>query len=244
MSTASSTASSASVATTPDARRSRDARTFRRYAAAAVLPIPALMIATQPLYRPAYGVTDTAATLEAVAAKPTAQAVFVWTSALALLTLVPAFLAATRLARRRRPVLATWAAGVNLAAYLGTGLGFGAYDLATEVAARPDLDRATTVAYLDAYAAHGVFSLGIGLFVIGHVTGAVLLGTALWDVIPRWAALALIVSQPLHFVAFVILQNRYLDAATWGLTALGLTACAFVILRTPDDEWDLPPIRA
>jgi hypothetical protein len=44
-------------------------------------------------------------------------------------------------------------------------------------------------------------------------------------------------------VAFVILQNRYLDTAARGLTALGLAACAAVVLRTPDDEWDLPPAR-
>ncbi len=50
-------------------------------------------------------------------------------------------------------------------------------------------------------------------------------------------------SQPLHFVAFVILQNRYLDTLSWGLTALGLAVCAVVVLRTPDDEWDLPPVR-
>jgi hypothetical protein len=225
----------------PPTRRTRDARRFRRLAAAAILPVPALAIATQPLYRPAYGELDTAAALEAVAASPGAQALFVWTGALALLTLVPAVLAAARLARRQRPVLATWAAGVNLAAYLGAALGFGSFDLANEVAARPDFERATMVAYIDAFAAHGVFGLGIGLFVLGHIAGAVLLGLALWGIVPRWASVALTISQPLHFVAFVILQNRYLDAVTWGLTALGLIACAVVVLRTPDDEWDLPP---
>ena len=233
---------STTVAPAPQVtRRPRDARTLRRVAAALVLPVPALIIATQPLYRPAYGAPDTASTLDAVAAHPAAQTVFVWTTALAMLTLVPAFLAAARLARRRRPVLATWATGVNLAAYLGAGLGFGGYDMATEVAARPGADRAALSAHLDAVASHGVFGLSIGLFVLGHVAGAVLLGAALWGVVPRWAAGALIVSQPLHFVAFVVLQNRYLDAASWGLTAAGLAACAVVVLRTPDDEWDLPP---
>jgi hypothetical protein len=222
-------------------RRVRDARAFRRYVAALILPVPALAIATQPLYRPAYGATGTAETLDAVAAHPGAQRLFVWTGALAMLTLVPAVLAAARLARRRRPVLAVCAAGVNMAAYLGAGLGFAAADMLNEVAARPGFDRAALVPYLDAVAGHGVFGVGIGLFVIGHIAGAVLLGCALWDVVPRWASVALIVSQPLHFVAFVILQNRYLDAASWGLTALGLTACAAVVLRTADDDWDLPP---
>lgn len=221
----------------------RDGRTLRRVAAALIMPLPALAIATQPLYRPGYDTIETDAVIDAVAANPGAQTLFVWTGALAMLTLVPAFLAAARLARRRRPLLATWAAGVNLVAYLGTGLGFGALDLATEVAAGPGLDRSTMVAFIDGYATHGVFNLGVGLFVIGHIVGAVLLGLALRGTVPRWAAIAMIVSQPLHFVAFVVLQNRYLDAASWGLTALALTVCAVAVLRTPDDEWDLPAAR-
>lgn len=227
-------------APTGTARR-RDVRTLRRIAAAIVLPVPALAIATQPLYRPAYGEIETGPALDAIAARPGAQQVFVWTGALALLTLVPAFLAAARLARRRRPALAMAAAGVNTAAYLGAGLGFGTLDLLNEIAARPGQDRAALTGYLDAVAGHGVFGVGIGLFVIGHIAGAVLLGAALWGTVPRWASVALIVSQPLHFVAFVLVQNRILDAFSWGLTALGLAACAVVVLRTADDDWDLPP---
>ncbi len=233
-----------STATVPHAgRRVRDARTMRRVAAALVLPIPAWAIATQPLYRPGYDTLETAETLDAVAASPGAHNAFVWTGALAMLTLVPAFLAAARLARRRRPVLAAWAAGVNLAAYLGAGLGFGSLDMTTAIAARPELDRPTMIAFIDAYATHGVFNVGVGLFVIGHIVGAVLLGLALRGAIPGWASIALVVSQPLHFVAFVVLQNRYLDAASWGLTAVALTVCAVTVLRTPNDEWDLPPAR-
>jgi hypothetical protein len=110
-----------------------------------------------------------------------------------------------------------------------------------EIAARPGQDRAALAGYLDAVANHGVFNLGIGLFVIGHIVGAVLLGAALWGTVPRFACILLIVSQPLHFVAFVMLQNRVLDALAWGLTAVAFATCAVVILRTPDDDWDLPP---
>jgi hypothetical protein len=81
------------------------------------------------------------------------------------------------------------------------------------------------------------------LFVLGHIVGMVLLGSALWGLIPRWAAVAIMVSQPLHFVAFVILGSQPLDALAWGLTAVGFAACALVVARTPDDEWDLSPAR-
>jgi hypothetical protein len=114
----------------------------------------------------------------------------------------------------------------------------------TEVAARSDLDRPTMVAFIDGYSTHGVFNVGVGLFVIGHIVGAVLLGLALRGTVPGWASIAMIASQPLHFVAFVVLQSRYLDAASWGLTALALTVCAVTVLRTPNDEWDLPAARA
>lgn len=66
----------------------------------------------------------------------------------------------------------------------------------------------------------------------------------LWRIIPVWASIALIVSQPLHFIAYVVLQVQLLDGLAWGLTALGFTACALVIARTPDNDWDLPPASA
>ena len=49
------------------------------------------------------------------------------------------------------------------------------------------------------------------------------------------------ISQPIHFLAFVVLQNQYVDAvAGWGLTAVGFAAVAVTLLRTRNDEWDLP----
>jgi len=225
-------------------RRPRDARRYRRLVAAALLPIPAVCIAiTRPLL-PSAVFDDTAALVEDIAAHAAASRAAVWLGALGMLTMVPAILAAVRLARRRRPRLATAAAGVNLAAYLGAGLGFTAFDgVLFATAGRPPGERAAAIPALDAYAASGVYSLSIGLFVLGHVAGMVLLGLALRGSVPRWASLAITVSQPLHFVCFVILQNLWLDAAAWSLAAAGLAACAVTVLRTPDDEWDLPPAR-
>jgi hypothetical protein len=45
----------------------------------------------------------------------------------------------------------------------------------------------------------------------------------------------------LHFIAYVVLQAQLLDGFAWGLTALGFAACALVVTRTPDDDWDLAP---
>jgi len=56
----------------------------------------------------------------------------------------------------------------------------------------------------------------------------VLLGVALSRVIPRWAALALIVSQPFHIVVAVVAPNHALDALAWVVTAVGFTVAAAV----------------
>jgi hypothetical protein len=222
-------------------RRPRDARRVRRIAAAAVLPVPALCIAlTRPLLPP--GLFDgTPALLDGIAAQPSASTAAVWLGVAGMLTMVPAVLAAARLARRRRPLLAASAVAVNLLAYLGAGLGFAAFDAMLLVAAESGTDRSAVVPLLDAYAEGGVYSLSTGLFVLGHVVGMVLLGLALRGSIPGWAAVAITVSQPLHVVCFVVLQNFWLDGAAWGLAAVGFIVCAVTILRTPDDEWDLPP---
>jgi hypothetical protein len=47
----------------------------------------------------------------------------------------------------------------------------------------------------------------------------------------RVLAVLLILSQPLHFIAFVILQNTYLDVAAAWLTAVGFGAAGLSLLR-------------
>lgn len=220
----------------------RDVRRTRRLLAAALLPVPAVAVAALRLLWPAFSASDTAGALAAIAKHPTAQEAVVWLGAVIALTMVPAVLAAARLARRRRPTLAMIAAGVNLIAYLGaTPLYAG--DLLAQVAARPEYDQARLVPYLDAVTTHPASGAGLAAFVLGHIVGMILLGAALWRIIPRWASIALIVSQPLHFVAYVLLGIQPLDGFAWALTAAGFLACSLAILRTPDSDWDLAPDR-
>jgi hypothetical protein len=225
-------------------RSPRDIRRARRLTAAILLPVAPLSVAALRLIWPAFSASDTAASLDAVAAHTGAQEAVLWLSLVMTLTMVPAVLAAVRLARRRRPVLAMLTAGVNLVAYLAGAIALVAPDLLTLVAVRGEHDRATIVPFIDAVNAHPTIGVGLILFVIGHIAGTILLGTALWRIIPVWASIALIVSQPLHLIAYVVLQIQFLDGLAWGLTALGFTACALAIARTPDNDWDLPPASA
>jgi hypothetical protein len=223
-------------------RPARDVRRLRRYVAAVVLVVPAVCISINRLVSPTFAEDDTGKILDAVAAQPGRQVAGVLLGSAALMTLVPAFLAAARLARRRRPVLAMIAAGVNLIAYLGAGLSFAAMDNLTLVGGElPAGQRGAAAAVIDAFGASGIFTASTAAFIVGHVLGAVLMGFALRGSIPTLGWIAMAVSQPAHFVCFVILQNRVLDAAAWGLTALGFVFCAIAVLRIADDEWDLAP---
>jgi hypothetical protein len=72
------------------------------------------------------------------------------------------------------------------------------------------------------------------LFVVGHVLGTVLLGIALYHsrAIPRMLAVLLAIAQPLHFAAFVVLQDTYLDVAAAWPTAVGFGAAGLSLVRS------------
>jgi hypothetical protein len=223
-------------------RPPRDVRTARRVIAAVVMLLPASCVAVGRLVAPGFDTQSTRELLEVVAAHPGRQTASLLLGSLALMTLVPAFLAASRLARTRRPVLAMLAAGVNLVAYLGVGLSFGASDnLALVGGLLPPAQRDGAATFIDAFSRSGLFNVSIALFVFGHILGAVLTGLALRGTIAPVGWVAMAVSQPLHFVCFVILQNAVLDALAWGLTAFAFAVCAVRVLRTANDDWDLAP---
>ncbi len=85
---------------------------------------------------------------------------------------------------------------------------------------RADVDPETIAQLLDT--PHPTIGISIGVFLVGHVVGTVLLGLALLrsDRIPAWAAWVLVVAQPLHFVATVVLGSPTLDLIAWSATAL------------------------
>jgi len=176
-------------------------------------------------------VDDSGAIVEKVAAHPGTEHAVLWLSALALLTMPLALLVVSRVAMHARPRLGTAAAAI---AWLGfANLAFLITpDQAALAGHDAGLPTATTAALLSALDQNPVAATATALFVTGHILGIVLLGVALWRVIPRWAAVALIVSQPLHFIVAVIVPNHPLDVLAWLLTAVGFTAAAVTSSRT------------
>jgi len=232
------TVSSASTRSTRP-RKVRDVRRLQRIVAAVVLLVPATTIAVGRLF-----VTDdpdTQKALDLIAANPSRQFTFAFLGFFAALTLVPAFVAAARLSRRRRPVLTMIALGVNIVAYLG-GWALAAIDnMYIAGATLPVEQRDGAAALIDAMWSDGLAGISALLMVIGHVLGAILMGLALRGSIPTVGWVAMILSQPGHVFAFVVFPSPVMDALAWGLMALAFAICAVTVLRTPDDEWDLPP---
>ena len=114
-------------------------------------------------------------------------------------------------------------------------------DLVLWTGAQAGLDEPTLTELADTV--HPTSNIAVVVFVLGHVIGTVLLGLALLRsrTVPAWAAILTAVSQPLHFVAFVILGSPALDCASWTANSVAFAVVAMAILRMRDDEWDLPP---
>jgi hypothetical protein len=224
-------------ATMPRPRAPRDLRRFDRILAAVLMPIGPAAIAVLRFVIPGEPVG------ESIAADPGGQRLADAMSTIAVFTLVPGAYAALRLLRRHRPMLTLWTGALLVPAYLALTAGsmLGAADLtAIELGTPPNEVTARSEALL----ATPTIAAMLLLFVVGHITGTVLLGitACIARVIPVWAGVLLAISQPLHLTA-VIIENRPLDLAAWGLTAVGMAFLAWRVLHTPDDEWDLPPNR-
>lgn len=155
-----------------------------------------------------------------------------WLGYLAVLTLVPGVLAAAQVTRDACPRLTTAAVCLLLPAYLSMGTLLSS-DSLLWAGTSLGLEPATVAALYDEM--HPTALLGIAVFVVGHIVGTVLLGVALLrcSQVPPAAAWALTLSQPLHFVAGVVVGSRELDLFAWSLTALGMAYAGRALLRSP-----------
>jgi hypothetical protein len=224
----------------PRARRVRDVRSFQRYAAAIILPIPPTCVAIGRLFQT--DDSDTRRTLDLIAANPDRQFTFALLGFIGLLTVVPAFLAAAGLSRRRRPVLTTIALTVNLVGYLGAFAMAAIDNLYLIGALLPADQRDVAAIMIDKMWSSGIPGVSTNLFVLGHVLGAILMGLALRGSIAAIGWLAMLLTTPMHVLAFVVLQMPALDLAAWLLMTLAFVCCAVKIIKIPNDDWDLPPI--
>ena len=200
------------------------------WSAGLLLPVGPAAIAVLRLILPYYTETDSAGAVTAVAADPGRQSAVLWLSYVGILTLVPGLFAAASICRDAVPRLTTWALGLAVPGYLSLGMLVGSDHLLWGVS-DAGLSGADASAVVDA--GHPSIDVAIGVFVLGHVVGTVLLGLALLRSgrIPVWAGWAITVSQPLHFVATVILGSPQVDFVAWSLTAVGMAFVARAVLQ-------------
>ncbi len=192
-----------------------------------LLPIGPLIVAFLRLVLPYYTAPDSAATVAAVAAHPDAQSLVLWLGLAALLTMVPGIVVLLQELPRSWPK--TVGATLALAGYLCLGTLL-VSDQLVWAGVTAGVDARQVAAMLDAL--HPSYAVGVVIFVAGHVIGTVLLGVALlrWRTVPGWAAWAVIVSQPIHLVAYVFLGSPVLDFVGYLLMTTGLAVTSFTLL--------------
>ena len=190
---------------------------------ATLMPIgPAAVAVIRLLYPP------NAATALGV---PQTMETVLWLGFVATFTLIPGAYAALSLLRRPTPRLWIWTGAFLLPGYLAMmTLGFFDTLWAAAPAAGLSVEQVENLGRAAEGVGPGMITLLI--FVIGHVVGTTLLGVAALRgrLMPAMAAIAMIISQPLHLVA-VITGLPLLDLLAWGLTAAGMGFLAIRFLR-------------
>ncbi|WP_329001204.1 hypothetical protein OHA18_43010 [Kribbella sp. NBC_00709] len=217
-----------------------DIRPLWRWTAALILPIGPAAIALLRYFLP-YNTTDDVPTIvDKIVGDLGRSSLVLWFGYIGFLTLVPAVYFVGRLTRRSTPWLTAVALFLLIPGYLSLPW-TASSDVFTWSAGTAGLDPASIAKAADI--THGSMNVAGFVFVIGHVFGTILLGLAMWrsHVGPRWGAIAVIVSQPIHFVAAIILGSHTLDLIGWGLQAAGFAAVGWAIIRMRDDEWQPLP---
>jgi hypothetical protein len=226
---------------TPAAKPLRDVRGFWRILLAVLAPLPMLAKAVYYLLIPADGDAGFTATVDAYAAHKGLVAGLRWADAVFVVLLLPAVFAVAWVARRGAPRLATAGA---LVAMLGCLAGFGLGGGVTPpqyLAAVRGVDPGTMHRLYDLVGKDPLFLIAMVLFLVGIVIGLGLLGAALWRsrVVAAWWGIALMVGGITHpFVPTHVGQGVGLVVA-----AVGFAGASVALLRTRDDDFDLPPVR-
>ena len=203
---------------------------MNRWLGLLLLPVGPLCVAFLRLLLPGYTASSGTETARAALAHPGQQSAVIWLGLAAMLTLVPGIYAARPFLPATR--LRTWAVGLIVAGYLCLPV-LVAGDLLAWLGATKHLDPALTGRLIDGV--HPAFSVGLGIFVVGHVVGTVLLGLVCLrsDLLPVGVSWALVVSQPLHFVTTVFLGLAWVDFVAWTMTAVAMAAIGTTLSREP-----------
>lgn len=221
----------------------RDLRGLWRMLAAFVVVMGPLSILVIRAIMP-YWSTDAPADLvsQSLAHQQTLD-IMVWSGIFFTPVLLLSVVAIAYVARRGSPLLATIGGGLS---FVGWSMGATTVNmdyLVSQLGAT-GFDQALIVRIGDSLQNSNFAAVGGIIWLIGHIFGMILIGIALGraGIIKWWAAIALMVSQPFHFIAAVVVPSRLLDVTLgWGLTTLVSLMVGIAILKMSNDQWDLAP---
>lgn len=219
-----------------------DARPAARWAGAVCLTVAPLAL-TIGTFLPTYGeddaVTDQVAAVAAAPDVLSASTVLVFPQ----LLIVPAMIYLAMLARRGAPRLSLIGGGLATVGWLAGMAAFTGYGI-TLAAAAAAPDRAGAIAVVEGVAADPTYNTLVLLFVLAHVIGMLVLGVGLVRsrLAPAWTGWAVALLPVLHVGARVL--GPIADGVTWALLTAAMAYLAVVLVRMPDDEWDLAPVPA
>jgi hypothetical protein len=215
-----------------------DDRTVSRWFGAASLVIGGAAVTLGSLFEVTNDGDSVRQALGTIATHQSDQRGLIVTDLVAALML-PAMLYLMRLARKGSPRLALSGGVLAFAGWLAGLMGLGAGDVVFYHAARAD-DHAAAVSLVTAVTDDTTTSVLLGIFLVGHLLGMLLLGVALWRsrAVPRWGA-ALVGLAPIGHL-LVHSAGRVPNGIAYALMTLGMGASALSLVRIANEEWDRP----
>ena len=221
-------------------RTRRDVRGFWRIALAVIAPLPLLGMGLSYAIAPYGGDDPFAATVEAMRAHHGQALAAMLLGLPFLLFLIPATATLAWVTRRRTPLLTTVGACLTVPAFFAAFALLPAdSDVQWAVANDTTLDGTAIAKLDDALWATPVAGVAIILFLVAITIGLPVLGVALWRsrVAPVWMAVCLIAGTATH----IFIPDHVAKGVGLLVGAVGFLGVTRALLRTPDDEFDLPP---
>jgi hypothetical protein len=220
-------------------KRARDVRGFWRVLLAVVAPLPMLFMGLYYLISPIDGDATFEKTLAAVTADPGRFQLMQWLQ-VPFFLLIPAMFAAAWVARRGAPRLATAGGllavgGMSAGFFLLTGVVGPEY-----LVVHDGLDAGVMAKLRDVMEKQPTEQIGGLLFILAVTFGLLLLGIALWRsrVAPAWMGIALAFGGFTH----PFMPGHLAAGAGLIIAAIGFAGASVALLRSSNDDFDLPPL--
>lgn len=206
---------------------------MRLLAGISLIAAPILVLVSE-LVSPAIS-EDGEESLALIAADRVQFRLWVWLGLLAAILLIPAILGLTHLLRERSLLLGRIGSGLAIVG----AVGYAAHQaLFMPLAALVEGDRQEMAALYERQSESGEFGILIFfVFLLPLFLGLLLLGIALYraNVAPAWPALAIALAFLPGFLPLPF-DSGY---ASFALLLIGLAWYAWIVLRMPNDEWEV-----